>query len=84
MLPGWNLNRSISGFRRDDTVDLETDVARALGRTRAFNHYARKIGLAPSRPGQNPTADTLKANAMNAVIPFRKLAGTMIRRVRQR
>jgi hypothetical protein len=66
------------------SVVLETDATRALGRTRAFNHYARKIGLAPGQPGLHPATDALKANAMSAVLPIRKLAGTVIRRVRQR
>lgn len=66
------------------TVVLETDVTRSLGRTRAFNHYARKVGFAPGQPGQHPTTDSVKANAMNAVLPIRKLAGSVIRKVRQR
>jgi hypothetical protein len=65
------------------SVVLETDATRAVGRTRAFNHYARKIGLAPGQPGLNPAADAFKANAMSAVLPIRKLAGTVIRKVRR-
>jgi hypothetical protein len=62
---------------------LETDATRSLGRTRAFNHYARKAGLVPSEPGQHPVADALKANAMNTVLPMRKLAGKVVRSVKK-
>lgn len=64
------------------SVVLETDVTRSLGRTRGFNHYARKAGVAPSAPGSNPAMDALKANAFEAVIPVRKMAGRMLRTIR--
>lgn len=64
------------------SVVLETDATRALGRTRAFNHYVRMTGLAPSTPGEHPATDALKANAMNAILPMRKLAGKVVRGVR--
>lgn len=64
------------------SVVLETDATRSLGRTRAFNHYVRMAGLAPSTPGEHPAADALKANAMNAILPMRKLAGKVVRGVR--
>jgi hypothetical protein len=64
------------------SVVLETESTRSLGRTRAFNHYIRRAGIAPAEPGQHPAADMLKANAMNAILPMRKLAGKVVRTVK--
>ena len=64
------------------SVVLETESTRSLGRTRAFNHYIRQAGIAPSEPGKHPAADALKANAMNAILPVRKLAGKVVRSVK--
>jgi hypothetical protein len=66
------------------TLVFETDATRALGRTRAFNHYQRKSGFRPARPGTHATLDTAKARAMLAVIPARKLVGRLLSRVRGR
>ncbi|MBS1799356.1 MAG: hypothetical protein JSS95_05975 [Acidobacteria bacterium] len=64
------------------SVVLETESTRALGRTRAFNHYIRRTGMAPSEPGRHPATDAMKANAMNAILPMRKLAGKVVRSVK--
>jgi hypothetical protein len=66
------------------SVVLETESTRSLGRTRAFNHYIRSAGIAPAEPGQHPATDMLKANAMNAILPMRKLAGKVVRTVKGR
>jgi len=66
------------------TLVFETDASRALGRTRAFNHYQRKSGLRPANPGAHAALDGAKASAMLAVIPARKLVGRMLSRVRGR
>lgn len=58
----------------------ETSVDRALGRTRAFNYYERKLGLKPSPPGQRSHLDGIKAEA---VIPDR-LARKVVDRIRNR
>jgi hypothetical protein len=50
---------------------FETDRSRARGRTRTCNHYLRKIGLQPRRPGAIPTLDAMKAHAMAALLPVR-------------
>lgn len=60
---------------------FETDVTRAAGRTRAFNHYVRKLGLQPPLPGRHPAADALKSGAMKALIPVRKRASRLLHKV---
>jgi hypothetical protein len=66
------------------TLVFETDATRALGRTRAFNHYQRKSGFRPANPGAHVALDSAKASAMLAVIPARKFVGRMLSRVRGR
>ncbi|MEO6828610.1 MAG: hypothetical protein ABI164_02285 [Acidobacteriaceae bacterium] len=56
------------------TFVIETDATRARGRTRAFNHYQRKLGLNPVQPGTHPWMDTLKAEAMLPDLLVRKAA----------
>jgi hypothetical protein len=76
--PHWvqtRASRSISY-----AISYETDATRSLGRTRAFNHYLRRLGFRPSRPGSAPRLDAGKAKAMEFVIPLRKTARTLIRR----
>jgi len=51
---------------------FETNVGRALGRTRGFNHYVRRFGSRPAPPGTAPRLDSLKAGAMELMIPARK------------
>lgn len=64
------------------TFVFETDATRALGRTRAFNHYERRIGLSPSCPGLHRPMDAIKAEAMRAVIPVRKMVGRFLETIR--
>lgn len=59
---------------------FETNRSRELGRTRAFNHYMRKLGLTPAPPGRRPALDAVKARVMEGVIPLRKAAGRIARR----
>jgi hypothetical protein len=54
------------------TVVFETDAGRALGRTRACNHYMRRLRLQPARPGARPAFDALKSGTMRLVIPLRR------------
>ena len=58
----------------------ETSADRALGRTRAFNFYERKLGIKPSPPGERSHLDGMKAEA---IIPDR-LARKVIDRIRHR
>jgi len=58
----------------------ETSADRALGRTRAFNYYERKLGLNPSAPGENSHLDDVKAEA---IIPDR-LARKVLDKIRNR
>ncbi len=79
--PHWvetRLTRSVSYV-----FSYETDVSRSLGRTRAFNHYMRAMGLRPSAPGRDPVADARKARAMESIIPLRKRAAQALRRTRR-
>jgi hypothetical protein len=58
---------------------FETNLSRALGRTRAFNHYVRKVGLQPSPPRVRPVVDAAGATIMQAVIPLRKRIARAVR-----
>ena len=58
----------------------ETSADRALGRTRAFNFYERKLGIKPSPPGERSHLDGMKAEA---IIPDR-LARKVMDRIRHR
>jgi Cupin superfamily protein len=58
----------------------ETSADRALGRTRAFNYYERKLGIKPSPPGEHSHLDGVKAEA---IIPDR-LARKVLNRIRNR
>ncbi len=53
---------------------VETRSGRSLGRTRAFNHYMRKLGVATSQPGRHPAVDAAKAAAMTLAMPVRDAA----------
>ena len=52
------------------TFVFQTDAAGARGRTRAFNYCLRKMGMIPSTVGAHPTADAVKARAMQAAVPI--------------
>jgi hypothetical protein len=62
------------------TFVFETEASRAAARTRAFNHYLRKLGIAPATLGRRPTADSVKASVMRAVTPVRGLAANIAER----
>jgi hypothetical protein len=65
-------------------ISFETDRTRAIGRTRAFNHYARAVGLTPKRPQARPASDAFKAKTMEFAIPARKAVGAALRRITQK
>ena len=78
--PHWvetRLSRSISY-----TCVFETNVTRALGRTRAFNYHQRQLGLLPSEPGLKPSLDKLKAVTILPEILSRKVARRVMSRIR--
>jgi len=54
------------------TFVFETLSNRRLGRTRGFNHYLRKAGVAPAAPGAHPRVDHFKAGTLSAWVPCRK------------
>lgn len=62
----------------------ETDAGRARGRARACNHYLRKLGLHPLRPGARPVVDALKAGTMRGALPARRRVGELLRAARGR
>ena len=64
------------------TFVFETDATRAIGRTRAFNHYVRKLGLEPAPVGERPRLDAIKGDAMRAAIPVRQFAARLAEKVR--
>lgn len=51
---------------------FETNETRGRNRTRACNHYLRRIGLNPALPGASPVRDAAKAAAMRVVFPIRR------------
>jgi hypothetical protein len=61
---------------------FETTASRERGRTRACNHYLRKLGLTPAAPGVRPKLDGVKARVMDIAIPVRKGLGSLVRRER--
>jgi hypothetical protein len=65
-------------------VAFETEKMHELAMTRAFNHYVRKTGLSPERPGTNARADAMKARAMDLALPLRRKARETLRAVTRR
>ena len=66
------------------TFVFETEASRARARTRAFNHYMRRLQVNPAVPGCSQTGDAVKSHAMQAiraVTPLRRLAGRVIKNV---
>jgi hypothetical protein len=45
-----------------------------------LNHYLRKLGLVPRRPGVNPRVDHAKAGVMGALLPARNKLRHMLGR----
>lgn len=62
------------------SVVFETDVSRAMGRTRAFNHYWRRLGKEPAEPGAYPLLDAGKASVMRVAFPMRSGLKRILRR----
>ncbi len=65
------------------TFVFQTETTRALGRTRAFNHYQRKFHMRPAAPGVHPFCDSVKAEAMLAVIPLRQRVSRALDKIRR-
>ncbi|MGO8720454.1 MAG: hypothetical protein ACLQMO_14760 [Acidobacteriaceae bacterium] len=65
------------------TFVFQTEATHALGRTRAFNHYQRKLGIRPAEPGIHPWCDAVKADTMRVVIPLRQRVGQALEKVRK-
>jgi hypothetical protein len=59
------------------TFAIETESMRAANRARAFNHYLRKLRLAPAPVGANPGVDWIKAKTMRVAIPVQHLTSRM-------
>jgi hypothetical protein len=92
LLPGTGLHQPQNACHWVETGDgrsvsytlvFQTEATCALGRTRAFNYYQRKLGIRPSGPGMHPWRDALKADAMQSVIPLRQRVGRALDRVRK-
>lgn len=76
--PHWvetRVSRSVSYV-----FSFETDAMRAIGRTRAFNHYMRQIGLRPAGLGMHPLCDAGKSRTMQVVVPLRAGIGNAVRK----
>lgn len=62
------------------TFVFETNVTRAMGRTRSFNYYLRRLRFNPAQPGAHPAADTLKAETMRMSVPVRQNLRKLLKR----
>ena len=56
---------------------FETTADKALGLTRAFNHFERKMGMNPAQPGEKPRLDTLKSEVIVPVRFARKVVSKL-------
>lgn len=63
------------------TFVYETRAGRVRSRVRSCNAYLRRLHLDPSRPGERPARDAIKAAAMAAAIPVRRQIGKAVRSV---
>ena len=63
------------------TFVYETRQGRRRSRVRSFNAYLRRLRIDPTRPGDRPARDAVKAAAMAAAIPVRKQIGKAVRSV---
>ena len=61
------------------TFVYETEEGRHRARVRSFNHYLRRVNIAPLQPGEKPFRDALKAATMAAAIPVRQQIGKALR-----
>jgi hypothetical protein len=87
--PGWGMHQPENcphwvETRAERSISyvfsFETDVTRAVGRTRGFNYYQRRLGLRPSAIGSRPALDALKANVMQVTVPIRRGASSVVRK----
>jgi hypothetical protein len=62
------------------TFVFETDATRAMGRTRSFNYYLRRLHRKPTAPGLNPATDHIKADAKKVIVPVRKSLSKVVGR----
>src|ERR1700722_12526137 len=75
--PHWvetTASRSISYV-----FSFETNRTRALGQTRACNHYVRKLGMRPAAARASAAVDDAKAAVMSLAIPLRKAMASAVR-----
>jgi Cupin superfamily protein len=63
------------------TFVYETRESRKRARVRSFNAYLRRLHVDPSRPGESPVRDAMKAAAMAAAMPVRRQIGKTVRSV---
>ena len=68
--PHWVVTRNSRSISY--TFVYATEAGHALGRSRCCNHYVRKLGIEPQRPGLHPARDRAKAQVMSALLPMRK------------
>lgn len=78
--PHWVETRSSRSVSY--TFVFETERTRSQGRTRAFNHYLRRMRITPSAVGTHVTLDGIKSGVMQHVIPMRKKVGPALRKFR--
>jgi hypothetical protein len=60
-------------------ISFVTEEMHALAMTRAFNHYLRKIGRTPDKPGTHAQTDAMKSQAMKFALPLRRRVRETIR-----
>ena len=63
------------------TFVFNTDADQVLGRTRAFNHYMRRLRLNPAMPGADCEGDARKARVMSKVLPVRVVVENQVSKI---
>jgi len=73
--PHWVQTRATRSISY--SIAFETTADKALGLTRAFNHFERKLGMKPAQPGANPKLDGIKSEVIVPVRFARKVVSKL-------
>jgi hypothetical protein len=73
--PHWVQTRAARSISY--SLVFETTADKALGLTRAFNHFERKLGMTPAQPGTNPKLDSFKSEVIVPVRFARKVVSKL-------
>jgi hypothetical protein len=73
--PHWVQTRATRSISY--SLVFETTADKALGLTRAFNHFERKLGMNPAVPGAKPKLDSFKSEVIVPVRFARKVVSKL-------